>query len=213
MHRTLTGTLVVKPQMGQFDKNYDVIGAMDPYCVVQVGASRQETNVAKGQGKEPKWEDALHFPIKGEQFLYIDCFDYDVVGSHDYIGRAQVDLTQALGRGHVANWVPVLDQAQQKVGQVYLSLDIVTQGAAANMPAGYVPHAGPVANILGHNFGDWARLHPGYVRQPVDATGNSHWQQASYGVQAPGSQLGGYSHVQGPVNGFPHSQYGAVQRF
>lgn len=209
MFRTLTGTLVVKPQMGQFDKNYDVIGKMDPYCICQVGASPQQTTVAKGQGQECTWEDALHFPIKGEQFLFVDCLDYDVVGAHDYIGRAQLDLTQILARGHYVNWVPIFDNAQKKVGQVYLSVDMVTSGVNPNLPANYVPHQGPVSNVLQHSFGDWARIHPGYQYQPgslnsgVSTYGgaSSYGSVPTYGAQAhhvPSTQIGGYSHVVGP---------------
>jgi hypothetical protein len=168
--RVLTGTLVVKPQMGKFDKNYDSFGKMDPYAVAYVGTGRQETQVAKGQGQECSWEDALHFPIKGEQFLFIDTLDYDFVGKHDYIGRAQLDLTQLFAQGpHFQNWVPLFDKNQQKVGQVFLTVDMVTEGAVPNMPASYRPHHGPVANILQHSFGDWARLHPGYQPAPVIA--------------------------------------------
>lgn len=231
MARNLTGTLVVKPQMGQYDKNYDVVGAMDPYCIVQVGASPQQTSVAKGQGQQCRWEDALHFPIKGEQFLFIDSLDYDVIGSHDYIGRAQLDLTQILARGHFADWVPLMDNAQKKVGQVYVSVDMVTSGVNPNMPAGYAPRQGPITNVLQHSFGDWGRAHPGYVYQPGTLNSQVFGQQSNFGgasqygqqYHVPGTQIGGYSHVLGPQghvqNGYgvgvspQNGQFGSPARF
>ena len=212
MARVLNGTLVVKPMMGKFDKNYDVMGKMDPYCICYVGTQSFQTQVAKGQGQECTWEDALHFPIKGEQFLIVDTLDYDVVGQHDFIGRTQIDLSNFLSQGHFQNWVEVFDNTKTKTGTVYLSIDMVAEGQPRH-------YQGPVTNVLQYAFGEWASLHPGYVPQPIEVS-NVIPQQQAYGGQSqygapstrfgsvpanyssashvPGTQIGGYQHVVGP---------------
>ena len=163
-------------------KEHGIHRKMDPFVVGYVGATPQQTSIAYSQGQECHWEDSLQFPIKGEQFLLLDSFDYDAIGKNDFIGRAQLDLTELLAKGpHFSNWVFLFDKEKQKVGQIYLSLDILTAGADPNMPADYRPRQGPINSILDHGFGDWARSHPGYVPQPVIASAPGQSQQPQFG--------------------------------
>ena len=71
----------------------DLNGFSDPYCVVYIGKSKLKTSV-KFKTLNPIWEEQLDFKISNpgsiEQII-IDCWDYDLAKTHDFLGQIIID--------------------------------------------------------------------------------------------------------------------------
>jgi hypothetical protein len=74
----------------------DVFGKSDPYCVVKVnGDSQYKSSIIK-KTLNPHWNEEveLKFEDYSEDFaqtvITFEVFDHDVVGSHDFLGQAQL---------------------------------------------------------------------------------------------------------------------------
>ena len=68
----------------------DTFGKSDPFCVVTwCGAKCHTTEVIK-KTLDPVWSNEtvnLAFPKRGEAKLCVDCFDWDAIGTNDFLGQ------------------------------------------------------------------------------------------------------------------------------
>ena len=83
----------------------DTFGKSDPYCVVTwCGAECHRTAVVK-KTLDPIWPNEsvpLKLPLEGAASLCIDCFDEDLVGSHDFLGQVllgEAEIASLAGAG------------------------------------------------------------------------------------------------------------------
>lgn len=131
-------TLVVKVKKGNFLKNYDTFGKMDPFIKVTVGndaTSAQKTDVAQGQGKTPVWKKVLQFNLNQTQYNNLDnlpvlfeAYDEDVT-SDEYIGRISVKLSQVKLKVGEVNTLTMTDNKNANVGTIDVEFEF-KQGAA-----------------------------------------------------------------------------------
>jgi hypothetical protein len=110
----------------------DSNGLSDPYLVVEFGDSELKTEVRK-KTLAPSWAQTLDFPvwkippesvILEESRLLVKCWDWNVVGSHTFMGAVDVDIeniqyeTQAIEK-----WHPLVDPANESsAGEIFLSI-------------------------------------------------------------------------------------------
>lgn len=130
--------LVVKCKKGNFLKNYDTFGKMDPYIRVTVGndtTGAQKTDVAQGQGKTPAWKKVLQFTLNQTQYnnlenlpVLFEAFDEDVT-SDEYIGRASVKLSQVKLKLGESNTLTLTDNKNVNVGSIDVEFEF-KQGPA-----------------------------------------------------------------------------------
>lgn len=76
--------------------NTELIGNMDPYCVLSVGGGKpQKTEVVANGGSDVVWAgDAglVHLPWNGEEDLLIQIWDSDTMKTDDYVGECCINL-------------------------------------------------------------------------------------------------------------------------
>ena len=131
----MTGTLKIRPLGAQFAEDHDLIGKMDPYVVVQVGAQKHQTKTASGQGTTPTWSDELVFQVSNETHMTVTVMDDDV-GKDDFLGVLE------LGLGQFSHGMPVnaafsltTKDGKKAIGQIRLQVDF----DSANKGPVYIP--------------------------------------------------------------------------
>ena len=103
-----TGTLVLRPQNAQLSNDGEMFGKADPYLVAQIGNQKQQTQVHKDGGKNPRWNDALQFHINNDQVMTFWVMDRDHMTAGDCIAEGQVNLADIYARRQVNQSYPVL---------------------------------------------------------------------------------------------------------
>ena len=116
-----TGRLIVKPQTAQLARNKDFLNKMDPYVVIILGGQTFCTQVARGQGKTPGWNDAATLNVNNDQMLVVRLFDKDRFGKDDIIGECVVPLQEVFQRGNVSNHYNLMDKGRA-AGTVFLNM-------------------------------------------------------------------------------------------
>ena len=97
------GTLIVRPQFGNFAFDGDSVGTADPYIVCQIGNQKQQTSVCNDGGKNPRWQDTLQFHVNGEQSMTFSVMDRDHFSAGDLLGQGQINLMDVYQRRSVSN--------------------------------------------------------------------------------------------------------------
>lgn len=202
----VSGTFTIRPQVGQFLKNADLVGSMDPYVVITVGQQQFKTQVAKSQGKEPRWDDTFSIQANNESNLMLQVYDKDMVGKDDFIGSTILPLSQLAQKHATIGWYPVVDAKGQPSGQVYMATEYLPPGADASAYMyGQQPQGPrPMRNVLDMGFGAYSKINPGYVPQPVlpDAQTISNGQGMATSYYAGGQGLGGQLGVGQQTGGY-----------
>ena len=94
-------------------KAADLNGMSDPYMKVHLCGEQQKTQVVK-KTLHPRFKTDLCFAVPDlaaivDERLSIEAFDYDMVGAHDLLGKASVELQAHLGAllsGERVEWAP-----------------------------------------------------------------------------------------------------------
>ncbi|KAF8745938.1 hypothetical protein AX14_004239, partial [Amanita brunnescens Koide BX004] len=145
------GTLIVVVLKANHLPNKRHIGKQDPYCVVSVNGEKRRTKAIKRGGQHPEWDEEIRFTlfednnasdqaaqkadsparlppksprgpknIKGGKTMKVACFADDP-REPDFIGEADVDLTEVLTKGETDEWF-TLSNKDKFAGKVYLEL-------------------------------------------------------------------------------------------
>ncbi|KAG7097156.1 hypothetical protein E1B28_004534 [Marasmius oreades] len=141
------GTLIVVVLKANHLPNKRHIGKQDPYCVVAVNGKKLRTKAIKKGGQHPEWDEELRFKIyedieepvrngtppppppkdgkpldriKGGTTMKLACFADDM-REPDFIGDADVDLTEVLTNGETDEWFTLMNK-DRFAGKVYLEL-------------------------------------------------------------------------------------------
>lgn len=153
------GQLSVKPTRGEFQKDLDVVGKMDPYCVVNCGTQQQRTATCKSGGKRPVWYENFIFNLQNnEQVVTFHCYDEDP-GKDDFIGSGEIMISQIKQQGSVAPWVDIL-KSGRLAGRILVELKYTPgQSNSYGNQQGMMP-----TNQLG--YGQQQQQQP-YMQQPI----------------------------------------------
>ncbi|KAF8639740.1 hypothetical protein AX17_001002 [Amanita inopinata Kibby_2008] len=145
------GTLIVVVLKANHLPNKRHIGKQDPYCVVAVNGEKRRTKAIKRGGQHPEWDEEIRFTlfedtedtseqsaqknstpppppknvrrpknIRGGRAMKVACFADDP-REPDFIGEADVDLTEVLTKGETDEWF-TLTNKDKFAGKVYLEL-------------------------------------------------------------------------------------------
>ncbi|KAJ8086413.1 hypothetical protein PM082_005236 [Marasmius tenuissimus] len=140
------GTLIVVVLKANHLPNKRHIGKQDPYCVVSINGKKQRTKAIKKGGQHPEWDEELRFKIfeepeepaadgtpplpppkdnklsriQGGTAMKVACFADDI-REPDFIGDADVDLTEVLTKGETDEWFNLMNK-ERFAGKVYLEL-------------------------------------------------------------------------------------------
>ena len=69
----------------------------DPYALVFVGKNKPKKTKIVKKNLNPVWEESFEFPFtRHDKTLQVQVWDWDAVGSDDFLGLVHVDLTPAL---------------------------------------------------------------------------------------------------------------------
>ncbi len=170
-----TGTLVVRPLTAALSNDGELFGKADPYVVVQVGNQKQQTQVHKDGGKNPRWNDSLQFSLNNDQVMVFWIMDRDHMSAGDCIGEGQVNLMDIVQRRSVNQSYPVLRKGKPN-GTINLAVDF-TPGPAQQWGAPTQP--------------GWGQPNQGWQQGPQGGQGQYGHPQGGFG--GPGQQ-GGFGH-------------------
>ena len=104
-------------------KAADLNGKSDPYIKVHLNGEAQQTKVVK-RTLHPRFKADLRFQVAdlaalAEESVNVEAFDYDMIGAHDLLGRASVQLhthLAALLVGQRVEWTPYLEEPRKRPG-------------------------------------------------------------------------------------------------
>lgn len=86
----------IRPVGASLTRDTEVIGKMDPYCVLTLGTEKHQTKHKNEAGKEVQWDETFTFlNTGGTNVLNVAVWDKDVTTS-DLVGEGLYDLTYAL---------------------------------------------------------------------------------------------------------------------
>ncbi|CAI9774899.1 unnamed protein product [Fraxinus pennsylvanica] len=85
-------------------KRSHFLGGMDPYVVVQYRNQESKSSIAKGQGRNPKWNEkfkySVDYPVADEQHkLVLKIMDHNTYSADDYLGEAKIYVTELIELG------------------------------------------------------------------------------------------------------------------
>ncbi|EKX48045.1 hypothetical protein GUITHDRAFT_106127 [Guillardia theta CCMP2712] len=97
-------TLVVKVLEGKELMAADRSGTSDPYAIVEYGRAKKQTRTVK-KDLNPEWNETfyLDFNAKAEK-VSIEVYDYDLIGSHDFLGRVEISMSEMKMEAVVQDW-------------------------------------------------------------------------------------------------------------
>ncbi|CAI9768315.1 unnamed protein product [Fraxinus pennsylvanica] len=85
-------------------KNTDFLGKIDPYVLLQYRNQECKSSIAKGQGRNPIWNEKFEFrvdyPVADEQYkLVLKIMDHDTFTADDYLGQATIYVKELIELG------------------------------------------------------------------------------------------------------------------
>eukprot|EP00960_Hanusia_phi_P024556 723695-Hanusia_phi.AAC.2 len=96
--------LVVKVLEGKELLAADRSGTSDPYAVVEYGRSKKKTRTVK-KDLNPAWHETFYFDFNAKvERVMIEVYDYDLFGSHDFLGRVEVSMGDMKLEAVVEDW-------------------------------------------------------------------------------------------------------------
>ena len=102
------GFLIIKPKAAKLTRDTELIGKMDPYCLIMIGRDRFRTEAHKSAGKFPSWREEFKFNRSDEMEVTVEVWDQDSWKSDDLIGTANIPLVSVFQNGKHADWFPLL---------------------------------------------------------------------------------------------------------
>ncbi|XP_076905972.1 16 kDa phloem protein 1-like isoform X3 [Bidens hawaiensis] len=82
----------------------DFLNKIDPYVLIIYRNQEHKSSIAKGQGKNPKWNEKFTFRVEypgadDQPTLVLKIMDHDTLSSDDYIGQTTIYLKELLELG------------------------------------------------------------------------------------------------------------------
>jgi hypothetical protein len=164
------GQLIVKPTRGEFYRDLDAFGKMDPYCIVLCGNQQQRTSSCMHGGKTPVWFENFIFNVNSEEILAIHVYDEDP-GKDDLIGSGEMSIAQIRKVGNYAPWIDV-SKGGKLTGRVLLELKweakpgFGTGGMMPTYPQQTIPTTPYQQQTPTYPYGQQAPTTMPYMQQP-----------------------------------------------
>ncbi|KAJ0771820.1 putative C2 domain-containing protein [Helianthus annuus] len=107
---------------------------IDPYVVIQYRSQEHKSTVAKGEGKNPNWNEKFTFRVEypgadEQPKLVLKIMDHDTLSSDDYLGQTTIYLKDLLELGVEngtaelrAQKYSVVDSSQSYAGDVRVGI-------------------------------------------------------------------------------------------
>lgn len=96
--------------------------SMDPYCLIRIGESEQQTEEHKSGDKLPSWNTKLTFRVlPGDDVVGIEVWDKNVMAKDQKIGSATLPLFDLFSRGLVEDWVELMHEGMS-AGHIRINL-------------------------------------------------------------------------------------------
>ena len=86
---------------GDFLHDFDAVGRMDPYIILEVNGQSFRTKTAHGQGKSPNFMNTFRLEASEEDELKFLAYDEDVTYD-DYIGSATITVGEGISRSSLS---------------------------------------------------------------------------------------------------------------
>ncbi|XP_010256915.1 PREDICTED: elicitor-responsive protein 1-like [Nelumbo nucifera] len=86
-------------------RNTELFGNMDPYVVIKYGNEERKSSVARGQGRNPVWNEKFTFKaeypgkIVGAHKLNLKVMDKDTYTADDFVGETTIYIKDVLSLG------------------------------------------------------------------------------------------------------------------
>ncbi|KAK9122713.1 hypothetical protein Sjap_012315 [Stephania japonica] len=116
-----SGTLEVLLVEAHCVQDKEIFGKMDPYVIIRYGHQEQKSNVARGQGTHPVWNQRFSFEAKypsGDENpnykLTFTIMDRDTFTQDDFVGDSVVYVKDVVSLG-VENGTAELRPAKYRV--------------------------------------------------------------------------------------------------
>eukprot|EP01130_Rhizamoeba_saxonica_P008423 TRINITY_DN3409_c0_g1_i1.p1 TRINITY_DN3409_c0_g1~~TRINITY_DN3409_c0_g1_i1.p1 ORF type:complete len:500 (-),score=121.85 TRINITY_DN3409_c0_g1_i1:40-1539(-) len=120
-------SLCVSVLQGKSLRAMDPNGKSDPYCIVKLGEQSKKTRVKK-KTLNPVWNSELSIVVPNEipESTTIDfvCYDWDRVGSDDYLGELHITVAEMRENCGVTKWYELEGKKGKKPGKNYGQLQI-----------------------------------------------------------------------------------------
>jgi len=180
-----TGTLIIKPVCAKLVKDKDFFSRMDPYVRVIFGNNIQQTQVARGAGKNPSWTDAFTFKRTYEDIIIFEVYDDDVVRD-DMVGQGQVAVSSILSYGGIFNdWIS-LSYKGKHAGQLLVNIQFTPDNKMMGMKQGQTGMG------MGTKYGYQQMQQPVFQQPNYPSSGYQPLIQ-NYPLQQPNVMTPGYT--------------------
>ena len=84
----------------------DLLGSVDPYCVLRLGNEERKSSTIK-KNYNPEWKEDFVFNITDEkEELVVTLYDWDRTSKDDLIGCARVKVPDYLALMRLLDWLP-----------------------------------------------------------------------------------------------------------
>lgn len=120
----MQGTLIIKARSAKLIRDTELMGKMDPYCVIKVGSASQKTKVKDDAGKTPVWEETFKFKANVGDIVAFEVWDKETIKKDDIIGSGQFSISQL----HVNNqneFEQDIFYEKKKAGMVVFEIEFV----------------------------------------------------------------------------------------
>jgi len=128
----------------------DKTGYSDPYCIVNLVNQKRKTNTLM-QTLFPRWNQLLTFGVPDSlegQSLFLICMDFDQVGSDDFMGEFNVDLSKlTLENPFMEGWYklePRAEKDDEVSGDIHLQIEFVLGDGDPKIIKPLAPSSEPV---------------------------------------------------------------------
>lgn len=94
----VSGKLEFHLQSANLTHDVKLLGTMNPYVVILMGATKKTSAANQSGGKHPKWIDKLDFHRQNEESVLIEVLNLRKLGlfDNDIIGSATYPLNQLM---------------------------------------------------------------------------------------------------------------------
>ncbi|KAL5973327.1 hypothetical protein ACLOJK_029977 [Asimina triloba] len=98
----------------------ELFGKMDPYVILQYRSEERKSDVARGQGRNPTWNEIFTFRVEhgggadDESDLVLRIMDKDTFSADDFVGEATIPLKGLIAVG-VQNGIAELKPSEYRV--------------------------------------------------------------------------------------------------
>jgi hypothetical protein len=98
-------------------------GTSDPYVRIHVGEAFKEYKRTKVVKKtlSPEFDETFDIQLSGSQrraFLTLECFDYDMIGSDDPLGRGRIALDKLVFEKEYSHWLKLEGEDENNKGEI-----------------------------------------------------------------------------------------------